>query len=82
MLYLVKWRFLGQEHVHESKPFNIPCGAMNFGCEGLEQQPPPSDVWIEDLAGSLIWAGKIKEHCRTRRPVSGGTGQLSNEGTG
>ena len=24
MLYLVKWRFLGQEHVHESKPFNIP----------------------------------------------------------
>ena len=55
---------------------------MNFGCEGLEQQPPPSDVWIEDLAGSLIWAGKIKEHCRTRRPVSGGTGQLSNEGTG
>ena len=74
MLYLVKWRVPGCERVYESMAFKTPRGAMNFGCRVLQRQPPSSEIWIEDLAGPILWEGKIKEHCRTRRPVSGGTG--------
>jgi len=74
MLYVVKWRLPGREHVHESKPFKTPRGAMDFGCEVLEGQPPPSDIWIEDQMGPVLWQGKIKEHCRSRRPGPGGAG--------